>query len=90
MTPVPNKAISNAVLLNCLVAPDSCNWSIIFCSIFFAAIIAGLNVTAVGVLPTPSFKLSMPSNFSCKGPRLSRKLFSVAPLGSSIPSPENP
>ena len=90
ITPVPNNAISNAVLLNCLLAPDSCSWSMICFSIDLAAIVAGLNVTEVGVLPTPSSNPSISPRLSCKGPNLSANVFSVAPFGKSMPSPLNP
>ena len=89
--PVPNNAISNALLRKFLFAPDSSSWSCIFFCIFLAAIIAGLNSIAVGVLPGPSFNLSCtPSSFSSSGPSFSDSVLSVAPGGKSFPSPLKP
>ena len=90
MTPVPNNAISNAVLRKCLLALDSSNWSCIFFCIILAAIIAGLNVIDVGVLPTPSRTLSISLSLSLRGPILSSNVLAVAPAGKSLPSPAKP
>ena len=51
---------------------------------------AGLNVTDVGVCPTPSLKFSMSCSLFERGPSLSCSDWAVAPAGKSLPSPVKP
>ena len=51
---------------------------------------AGLNVTAVGVIPVLFFKPSIPFSLSVRLPSISPNVLLVAPLASSLPSPLYP
>ena len=90
MTPVPNKAHSNAATRNCLFALDSSSWSWIFFSIFLAEIIAGWIVTSVAVPPVPSLSSVITGeSFFSRPASLSRKSAEVSPGRSFISSGEN-